>query len=52
LKSKGFELVAADVCNGDNPYEDWYVDPTVIPETIWGPFISKGAEAKNLFVCQ
>ena len=52
LKSKGFELVAADVCNGGNPYEDWYVDPTVIPETIWGPFISEGAEARDLFVCR
>jgi hypothetical protein len=50
LNSKGYKLVAADVCNGNNPYEDWYVDPTVIPENIWSPFISEGSECKSLFL--
>ena len=52
LNSKGFKLVAADVCNGGNPYEDWYVDPTIIPENVWTPFISEGVESKDLFICQ
>lgn len=50
LTNLGYQLVAKDVCNGQNPYEDWWVDPEVIPETVWGPFISEGAEARDLFV--
>lgn len=52
LINKGFQLVASNVCNGGNPYEDWYVDPTVIPSELWMPFVSEGAEARSLFVCQ
>jgi hypothetical protein len=52
LINKGFQLVASNVCNGGNPYEDWYVDPTVIPSEIWIPFVSEGVEARELFVCQ
>jgi len=52
LINKGFQLVASDVCNGGNPYEDWYVNPEVISSEIWKPFVSEGAEARELFVCQ
>jgi hypothetical protein len=52
LINKGFQLVASNVCNGGNPYEDWYVDPKIIPSKIWIPFVSEGAEARELFVCQ
>jgi len=50
LINKGFQLVASNVCNGGNPYEDWYVDPEIIPSEIWIPFVSEGAEARGLFV--
>ena len=42
--------MAGDVCNGGNPYEDWWVDPEVISETVWGPFISSQVEARSLFI--
>jgi len=50
LASRGYVLVAQDVCNGDNPYEDWWVDPEVIEESVYTPFISTRAEARSLFV--
>lgn len=50
LQGLGYQLVAADVCNGGNPYEDWYVDPQVVPEEVWKNFESVGAEARDLFV--
>ena len=50
LKNLGYQLVAGDVCNGGNPYEDWWVDPEVISETVWGPFISSQVEARSLFI--
>jgi hypothetical protein len=52
LQGLGYQLVAADVCNGGNPYEDWYVDPQVVSEKVWKNFESVGAEARTLFVCQ
>jgi hypothetical protein len=30
LLSRGYELVVRNVANQNNPYEDWYVDPTVL----------------------
>ena len=46
----GYQLVVADVCNGGNPYEDWWVDPQVIDESIWKPYVCEGFEARELFV--
>ena len=38
LESHGYQLVAKNVkCEG-NPYEDWWIDPTVISEDMWKPF--------------
>lgn len=48
--NNGYQLVASNVCNGGNPYEDWYVDPTVIAEEVWKPFVSERCEAKNLLI--
>ncbi len=48
--SMGYQRVVSDVCNGGNPYEDWYVDPQVVPEERWKPFVSSMVEAKDLFV--
>jgi hypothetical protein len=50
LQKLGYQLVSADVCNGGNPYEDWYVDPQIVSENIWKSFESNGAEARILFV--
>ena len=50
LNDLGYQIVARDVANGGNPYEDWWIDPQVIDESTWGPFISHGAEARSLFI--
>ena len=43
-------MVCSDVCNGGNPYEDWYVDPQVIKESVYSPFVCNYAEAREIFV--
>ena len=50
LWDKGYVMVCSDVCNGGNPYEDWYVDPKVIKESVYSPFICNYAEAREIFV--
>ena len=50
LNDLGYQIVARDVANGGNQFEDWWIDPQVIDETKWGPFISHGAEARTLFI--
>ena len=35
LLSHGYEMVVGNVCNiGNDPFEDWYIDPTVIDKDI------------------
>tara|TARA_E500000318_G_scaffold73395_1_gene68035 strand:- start:1510 stop:2169 length:660 start_codon:yes stop_codon:yes gene_type:complete len=50
LKGLGYELVATNICNGGNAYEDWWIDPSDVPASVWGPFISDNTEARSLFV--
>ena len=50
LNDLGYQIVARDVANGGNQFEDWWIDPQVIDNVTWGPFISHGAEARNLFI--
>lgn len=50
FNSLGYQLVVSDLCNGGNPYEDWYVDPDVVPVERWSPFVASMVEAKDLFV--
>lgn len=50
LKSHGYQLVARHVANGNNPFEDWYVDPEIVPEERWRPFESHFVECVDLFI--
>ena len=50
LGDLGYQLVCASVCNGGNSYEDWWVDPTVVKESVWKPFECADAEARSIFV--
>ena len=50
LEGLGYQLVCASVCNGGNPYEDWWVDPAVVKESVWKPFECVDEEARNIFV--
>lgn len=48
LAGLGYQLVVGDVKNTGNSYEDWYVDPLVIPEAIWKKFESSGVEFTDI----
>lgn len=38
LIERGYELVASNVCNDKNPFEDWYVDSSIVSEDIRSMF--------------
>jgi hypothetical protein len=50
LRSYGYQLVAKHVMNGGNPFEDWYVDPSVVAEEKWKPFESQSVECVEMFI--
>lgn len=49
LSSYGYLLVAGNVKNHGNPYEDWFVHPDLVEETSYQPFISEGKEYLEIF---
>jgi len=53
LNSLGYQLVAMNIkCEGAI-FEDWWVDPTVVPEERWKPFVSHasfGIDARDVIV--
>jgi hypothetical protein len=51
LLSRGYELVVRNVANQNNPYEDWYVDPTVVDPEIVKLFVQKGRISKESTEC-
>lgn len=48
LQSYGYELVASDVCNENNAFEDWYVDPTFVNRSAYENYICSFKEGKNI----
>jgi len=51
LLSHGYELIVRNVANQNNPYEDWYVDPTVVDPEIVKLFVQKGRISKESTEC-
>ncbi len=50
LMDYGYVLVAADVNNvGNDPFEDWYVDPTVVDKNIFEKYACQGK--RGAFIC-
>lgn len=49
LSERGYQLVVSDVCIFGNAYEDWWVDPEVVPEAAWQPFESSNREFASLW---
>ena len=47
LLSLGYELVIENVCILGRPFEDWYVDPLVVPSTIIEIFRRNGQECEG-----
>jgi len=50
LTDKGYQLVCSNVCNVANPFEDWWIDPQVVSEEIWKPFVCSNVEARSIFL--
>ena len=50
LTDRGYQLVCSNVSNILNPFEDWWVDPQVVSEEIWKPFVCSNMEAQNIFL--
>ena len=46
FKQYGYELVAADVTNDSQPFEDWYVDPEYVDISIYKKYICEFKEGK------
>ena len=51
LLSKGYEILVRNVANQNNPYEDWYVDPSVVDENIISKFRNKSRLSKESTKC-
>ena len=50
LTDKGYQLVCSNVNNVLKPFEDWWVDPQVVSEEVWKPFVCSNMEAQNIFL--
>jgi hypothetical protein len=51
LWDHGYFLVASDVNNiGGDPFEDWWIDPTVIEREVFEKFVCHGKIGKS--ICQ
>jgi hypothetical protein len=51
LLSKGYQLVVRNVANQNNPYEDWYVDPSAVDLKIVEKFIQTSRLSKESTEC-
>ena len=51
LLSKGYQLIVRNVANQNNPYEDWYVDPTAVDPEIVNKFIQTSRLSKESTEC-
>ena len=51
LESHGYQLVAKNVkCEG-NPYEDWWIDPAIVSESVWKPYKTRiGLESNEVIL--
>ena len=50
LLDLGYKLVASNVCNQGNPFEDWYIDPMVVPEQRWSFFEKSFVEGREVIL--
>jgi hypothetical protein len=47
----GYKRVVSNVMCRGRDFEDWYVDPTVISEGVWMPFLATKIECAQIFTC-
>ena len=49
LKSQGFQLVAKNVRCFGRTFEDWWIDPNVIPKATWSKYDCEDTEFSSIF---
>lgn len=49
LEERGYQLVCANVMCFGRDFEDWWVDPNVISEEIWGKYKARNPEFAEIF---
>ena len=49
FKSFGYKRVVSNVLTQGRDFEDWYVDPEVVPESLFGKFLGNRVEAVDIF---
>ncbi len=47
--SHGYTRVVSNVLTQGRDFEDWYVDPLAVPESVWAPYVAEKIEARSLF---
>ena len=50
LSFYGYKRIVKNMMKDGFAYEDWWIDPLVIPESIWGKFVSENIEFKNVIL--
>ena len=50
LESHGYKLIAENINHNENkPFEDWYVDTSIIDEGIWSLAVCNNVDGNSLF---
>ncbi len=49
LKEQGYQLVAKNVKCFGRTFEDWWIDPNVIPKSIWSEYVCEDTEFSLIF---
>jgi len=50
LSTLGYKRVAKNVKNEGNPYEDWWIDPSVVSEEMYAPYIIDDVEFSKIIL--
>ena len=49
LDYRGYKLVIANVKCFGRDFEDWWIDPTIVPENVWKKYESRNIEFSDIF---
>jgi hypothetical protein len=49
LQKNGYQLVVSNVKSRGRDFEDWWIDPNVVPEDVWKRFKSENIEFNEIF---
>ncbi|MDA9285245.1 FkbM family methyltransferase [Pseudomonadales bacterium] len=50
LIERGYQLVVSNVRSFGRDFEDWWVDPNIVPESIWGKYKDSEIEFDQIFL--